>query len=302
MNLHARQHATARRIGATVLLVGALVLAVAGCSASADQRSSSKDELAAASGPRYVALGDSFTSAPLVPVTEMAKGCFRSRSNYPALVARELGARLDDRSCGGARTIDFRRSQYPEVPPQLTAVKPGVELVTVSVGGNDQRVFTDLVSRCTRLRARDPDGSPCSAYMRSTGSDVLLSALRKTRSRVTAMVREVRERAPEAKVLVVGYPQIVSADSRCPELPLAEGDYAYGEQVNRALTEVLRFAAEETGSTYVDVWAASQGHDICSDDPWVNGAVTDQQRAAAYHPFAAEQVAVADLVVDAFRD
>ncbi len=231
----------------------------------------------------------------------MAKGCFRSRANYPALVARELDARLEDRSCGGARTIDFRRSQYPEVPPQLTAVKPGVDLVTISVGGNDERVFTELVSRCTRLRARDPEGAPCREYMRSTGSDALLSALRATRSRVTAIIRDVRERAPEAKVLVVGYPQIIAADSTCAELPLAKGDHAYGEQVNRALTEVLRLAALATRSTYVDVWAASQGHDICSDDPWVNGSVTDQERAAAYHPFAAEQVAVADLVVDAFR-
>jgi len=284
-----------------VLLVGALVLAAAGCSASADKGSPPKDA-PATSGQQYVALGDSFTSAPLVPVTDMAKGCFRSRSNYPALVARELDLRLEDRSCGGARTVDFRRSQYPEVPPQLTAVKPGVKLVTISVGGNDQRVFTDLVTRCTRLRAQDPAGAPCRAYMRAEGSDALLAALRSTRSRVTDIVREVRERAPEAKVLVVGYPQIISADNTCAQLPLAAGDYAYGERVNRALTEVLRFAAKETGSTYVDVWAASQGHDICSDDPWVNGAVTDQQRAAAYHPFAAEQVAVADLVVDAFRD
>jgi len=285
-----------------VLLVVALVLAAAGCSVSADKPSSSKDAPASSSGQRYVALGDSYTSAPLVPVTDMAKGCFRSRSNYPALVARKLGFRLEDRSCGGARTIDFRRNQYPEVPPQLTAVRPGVELVTISVGGNDQGVFTQLVSRCTRLRARNPDGTPCRKFMRSTGSDMLLSALRKTRTRVTAIVREVQERVPEAKVLVVGYPQIISADSRCAELPLAAGDYAYGEQVNRALTEVLRFAAQATGSTYVDVWAASQGHDICSEDPWVNGAVTDQQRAAAYHPFAEEQAAVADLVVDAFRD
>ncbi len=138
--------------------------------------------------------------------------------------------------------------------------------------------------------------------MRSTGSDQLLSALRTTRSRVTDVVREVRHLAPKAKVLVVGYPQIISADNRCDKLPLAAGDYAYGERVNRALTEALRYAAKATGSTYVDVWAASQGHDICSDDPWVNGAVNDQKRAAAYHPFAAEQIAVADLVVDAFRD
>ena len=296
-----RQRATARRIFTTVLLVVAIVLAGAGCAPFAD-RPSSSDSPARADKLRYVALGDSYTSAPLVPVTEMAKGCYRSTANYPALVADRLGARLEDRSCGGARTTDFRHNQYPEVPPQLTAVKPGVELVTVSIGGNDERVFSELVVRCTRLRAKNPEGAPCQQHMRSTGSDVLLSALRTTRNRVTEVVREVRQRAPKAKLLVVGYPQIISADSRCAQLPLAAGDYAYGEKVNLAMTEVLRSAAKATGSTYVDVWAASQGHDICSDDPWINGAATDQKRAAAYHPFAAEQVAVANLVVDAFRD
>ena len=45
--------------------------------------------------------------------------------------------------------------------------------------------------------------------------------------------------------------------------------------------------------------AATEGHDICAEDPWVNGAVTDQQRALAFHPFAAEQAAVAEAVVAA---
>ena len=72
----------------------------------------------------------------------MANGCFRSRATTPRWWRTSSAPELDDRSCGGARTIDFRRSQYPEVPPQLTAVKPGVELVTISIGGNDQRVFT----------------------------------------------------------------------------------------------------------------------------------------------------------------
>jgi lysophospholipase L1-like esterase len=296
-----RHVGTARRIGTTVLLVIAIVLAAAGCSPFADG-SSSSDSPARAEKLRYVALGDSYTAAPLVPVTKVAKGCYRSTGNYPALVADKLGARLEDRSCGGARTTDFRNKQYPGVAPQLTAVKPGVELVTVSIGGNDEGVFSNLILRCTKLRAKNPEGAPCRKYMHSTGSDQLLAALRTTRSRVTEVVREVRQRAPKAKVLVVGYPQIISADSRCAQLPLAAADYVYGEKVNLAMTDVLRSAAKATGSTYVDVWAASQGHDICSDDPWINGAVTDQKRAAAYHPFAAEQVAVADLVVDAFRD
>ena len=138
--------------------------------------------------------------------------------------------------------------------------------------------------------------------MRSGSKDVLLSALETTRTRVTALVAEVRKLAPDAKVVVVGYPQIVSPEHICAKLPLARGDYAYVEEVNLALTEALRSAAKANDATYVDVWAASKGHDICSDDPWVNGSVTDQKRAAAYHPFANEQAAVAKLVVDAVGD
>jgi lysophospholipase L1-like esterase len=254
------------------------------------------------SGPRtYVALGDSFTSAPLVPVTDVADGCFRSGANYPTLVAAELGADLVDRSCGSARIRDLGASQFPGVLPQLEALGPGVDLVTIGIGGNDEETFARLTRRCPALRASDPDGAPCRAAMSRNGRDVLLTALDRTRTRLTAALREVQRRAPDAQVLVIGYPQIVDAGTVCDELPLARGDYAYAERINRALTEALRAAAQQTGSTYVDVWSASEGHDICSDDPWVNGSVPDQRRAAAYHPFAEEQAAVAELVVAAAR-
>lgn len=39
---------------------------------------------------KYVALGDSFTAGPLVPVTDVASGCFRSDHNYPTLLAERL--------------------------------------------------------------------------------------------------------------------------------------------------------------------------------------------------------------------
>ena len=37
---------------------------------------------------------------------------------------------------------------------------------------------------------------------------------------------------------------------------------------------------------YVDLYALSRGHEVCSDEPWVNGRETDQARALAFHPFA----------------
>ena len=71
------------------------------------------------------------------------------------------------------------------------------------------------------------------------------------------------------------------------ELPLAAGDYAEGRRINRALDRALARAAARTRVAFVDMYAASRGHDICSSDPWVNGRQTDRQKALAYHPFAA---------------
>ncbi len=247
---------------------------------------------------KYVALGDSYAAAPLVPVTDVANGCFRSSSNYPSIVAKKLGADLDDRACAAAESKDFHVSQYPDVPPQLTALKPDVDLVTVGTGGNDERVFGRLVGKCPALRDSDPEGAPCERFMSAGGKDALLAAIDRTEPKVADLLREVTAKAPKAKVLVIGYPRIVSPEDTCRELPLARGDYAYAEKVNLALTEMLRKAAEATGTTYVDVWKASEGHDICSDDPWINGSVDDEKQAARFHPFANEQAAVADLVVE----
>ncbi len=250
---------------------------------------------------RYVALGDSYVAAPLVPVTDVANGCFRSSNNYPSIVAKKLGAALDDRSCIGAQSKDFTLSQFPDVPPQLDALTPKVDLVTVGIGGNDERVFARLVGICTKLRASDPNGAPCAARMSAQGSDTLLASIDRTRAKVLALLRRVRQKAPNAKVIVVGYPQIADPDHECRDLPLAKGDYAYAVKVNRALAEMLQSAARATGTAYVDVWSASAGHDICSADPWINGSVDEEKKAARYHPFAKEQAAVADLVLTGFQ-
>jgi lysophospholipase L1-like esterase len=295
---------TAARRGTTLLtcLLSALLLTACSTSSSkASQPTGAGDTSAVPSAPptslRYVALGDSYTAAPLVPVTDVANGCFRSNANYPSIVAKKLGAKLDDRSCGAADTGDFLHSQYPDVPAQLTAVEPDVDVVTVGIGGNDEKVFGRLINTCPALRDSDPEGAPCEAKMSVAGHDALLTALDRTEPVVTRLLREVHQKAPQAQVLVVGYPHIVSSQHTCTELPLARGDYAYAEKVNFALTEMLRKAAAASRSTYVDVWAASQAHDICASDPWVNGSLDNERQAARYHPFAKEQAAVADLVV-----
>lgn len=235
-----------------------------------------------------------------MPVTDVAGGCFRSSANYPALAAKALGMVLDDRACGGAQTEDVTRAQHPGVPPQQTALTARTELVTVGLGGNDGGVFRTLVGGCFGQRP-SRSGGTCSVTLDASGRSRLLASLGRTERRLVAVLRLVHQRAPRARVLAVGYPQLVSSAHVCALLPFTRADYAFGERVNHGLSEAVRRAAQAAGATYVDVWRASRGHDICSKDPWVNGPRTDQRRAAAYHPFAVEQAAVARLVEAAAR-
>ena len=292
-------------------LVGSLVAAtlLASCSSEADdpgdlgRQVGDVTDAAPARFDRYVALGDSFTAGPLIPTTDVANGCFRSDHNYPALVAEQLDvARLVDVSCSGAETQDLTRRQSTvrgaSVPPQLSVVDRRADLVTLGIGGNDFDLFHTLVATCSRLRDEDPGGAPCTAALERRGVD-LVAETRKIADRVEASLREVQRRAPRARVLLVGYLRLVPSTGRCDDLPLADGDYAYGVRVSRALDAALARAARRTGVGFVDMYAASEGHDVCSDEPWVNGIQTREGEALAFHPFADGMEAVAVRVVEA---
>jgi hypothetical protein len=251
----------------------------------------------------YVALGDSYTAAPGVPVTDTSNGCLRSDGNYPALIAKALGVSYVDVSCGGASTTSLVGTQQTStgpVPPQFDALEESTELVTLGIGGNDLSLFSDLVSTCVQASRPDAAGSPCHDALIAGGQDRLVRKIRVIEGRVTSAVRGIHDRAPEAEVVVVGYPQLAPAKGTCAELPLAAGDYPYVRAIAARLGVALANAAREGDATYIDLLGPSRGHDICAgDEAWVNGIDSDLERAIAFHPFAVEQQAVAQLVLDA---
>ena len=141
------------------------------------------------------------------------------------------------------------------------------------------------------LRGRAPSSDPGSVE----------ATFRHIRANLAEVVAGVRQRSPQARIVVVGYPQIVPASGTCDLLPLATGDYPVARAVNEGLAEAVRQGAEDADAEYVDLWGPSEGHDICSADPWINGRVTSASTALAYHPFAVEQRAVADLLLTLVR-
>lgn len=256
----------------------------------------------------YVALGDSFTAAPGIPDTDTSDGCLRSSHNYPSLVTEQLEVRYDvalaDRSCSGADTTDLAGEQTLDrdpLPPQFDALQRDTDLVTLSVGGNDYGAFVRLIGGCAALAQEEPGGSPCRDAAESQ-RDVLASTQLQIEQRLVDAITEIQRRSPQAQVLVVGYPQLVPADGACPDLlPLASGDLPFARRINRDLTDNLARAAGRTDTTYVDVWAASEDHDICAERPWVNGLESQQGGAIPFHPLPAGQAAIAQLVLDRVR-
>ena len=94
----------------------------------------------------YVALGDSYTSGPAIPV-QVDANCARSSSNYPSLVTAQLRrTTLTDVSCAGATTTQMWQAQGTN-PPQLDAVTKSTDLVSLQIGGNDIG-FGTIIGTC----------------------------------------------------------------------------------------------------------------------------------------------------------
>jgi lysophospholipase L1-like esterase len=254
-----------------------------------------------ATGPagRYVALGDSYAAGPGVPtLTGNPLGCGRSSGNYPSQVqAVAHYAQFHDVTCSGATTAQMSRTQTTRAgsnPPQLNALTPDTTLVTLTVGGNDIG-FSDIVARCLstasgggapgRTSSGDTGSAPCRTYYTGGGRDVLAARIAGKAADVTAVVARIRQRAPGAALLIVGYPSVLPTRTGCAEAALSAGDLAYVDQVTRALNSMLRGVADRSGGMYVDTATSSLGHDICAPPGvrWIEGP-HPVSPAAPYHP------------------
>lgn len=233
----------------------------------------------------YVAIGDSFTAGPGIPTVRPDSGsCFRSDRNWPSLLSATLQTRrFADVSCSGADTDDVLTGQYP----QVLAVEPTTELVTIGIGGNDGGLFTSLLGSCVG------EGSTCGAFAATTAPAILAT----TSERVEAVVEAVRAEAPRARILLVGYLRIMPDAGTCPTASVT-GDAAGSlRKAEDDLQTALAGAASRSGIGFVSMREAGRGHDVCAgDEAWINGTEVRDGDGAYFHPRSAGMRAVADAV------
>jgi lysophospholipase L1-like esterase len=216
----------------------------------------------------YVALGDSYASglgAPQGPGAPPYTACGRSQRGLPGLLdAKKQVALTANGTCAGAAAAVVAGGAF-DVPEQIAVLTgaPGgltldTDLVTLSVGGNDAG-FSVVAGVCAFQRIE-----VCAqAVQQSQG------AMRTTvAASLDTVYAQLRRAAPNATVVVTGYPRLFSPEFANPG-PLSAEAQALFNAATDTLNAVIEAKAEAAGFQYVDVVDEFEGHGIGSPDPWI---------------------------------
>ena len=260
-------------------------------------------QVGALASTTYVALGDSYASgegikltgyvdtAGVVSATQATKdGCNRSSQSYPIIMSSWLASQpgmppfqLADLACSGATSTDISSSSpatglglagasgdHGETTQLDNAtVLSRAKVVTIMVGGDDAN-FRAIAEACATAVVVDQCSprSPISSVAQAAQNIGQLGSV------LSSTYAAVRSAAPQARLYVVDYPDMVPESVSATQYPHGCGGipkgYAisYLSQLEPLLHAQVRSAAAAAGAVYVDPNSPSapqsfQGHSLC---------------------------------------
>ncbi len=258
-------------------LLAALAAAVIACAGLVSAPAAVADP--AGDTPSYVALGDSYSSGVGAGTYLADSGaCRRSSLAWPALLAARSGATLTFAACGGATVPDV-------VATQLSALNADTDVVTLSIGGNDAG-FSPVLGACL------PTGPTDTCLQASRGARRF--AIEKLPTLLHDLYRQIRERAPYARVTVVGYPRLFNG-VQCPAVAGIEPMEQWSLNITgEVLNAIVAWQAWSAGFRYLSARPAFEGHAVCDGVPYLNGLVASP--GDSFHPNPAGYAAYADVI------
>lgn len=270
-----------KRLGALTVLVAGLVAGSVAAPAVAHEESVD-----------LVVLGDSY-SAGIGAGTFMdstvlpGANCLITDAGYAdGLEKRHDAVNATNAACSGAKAlVDLTNvpdnPNVPDVPDQIGAaiddnhLDKHTDLVTITVGGNDVQ-FANIIGACMTQ-----DVSICQAavtHAENVAKSHVASALKQD-------YKLIREAAPDATIVALGYPHLFSTEGATASPLSPEVAKIFNDGVD-TLNNIIENTAESSESkvVYVDVTKRFRNHGIGSSDPWINFDPADVRAFNNYHP------------------
>ncbi|MGW8886437.1 SGNH/GDSL hydrolase family protein [Streptomyces sp. NPDC055749] len=191
-------------------------------------------------------------------------------------------------ACSGARTFNIwtggqnQTNQLPQM--DLGYLDKNTDIVTIAIGGNDS-LFTDVIQECifkaglklcqdAEFEQRNPDTGSHTGAMTGPLKDFIPKWItEQTKPRITKVLNQIKTRAPSAKVVLVGYPKLLTGSGGCiPGIGTEEAPWL-NDVVATHLSKEMGAAAAAAGATFVDPEPDFKGKAICGDPESINGIV-----------------------------
>ncbi|MFD7534014.1 SGNH/GDSL hydrolase family protein [Streptomyces sp. NPDC059819] len=263
-------------------------------------------------------LGDSYTSGEgagdYAPESDKDHGttqwnaCRRSKNAWARKLVlpgmtQSVGAESDSwgynaelgfAACSGAMTknvaaVDsgntpqrFKEGQFGEVLQVDSGVLSGdTTLVMLTLGGNDEGGFAGAMQECSGI-------GNC-----ATGS--FLSDKKAIVDRMipdlTTVLAQIASRAPNAKIVLMGYPELLSRTVKCAGSLWIDGSEAqalaqlvnYADSEQKKAVDSLRTGPQKLNVEYANPVDAFVGHGGCDDPEWINKIVIGPNGNGDFH-------------------
>ncbi|MHC2998331.1 SGNH/GDSL hydrolase family protein [Microbacterium sp. HJ5] len=261
---------------------------------------------AAPEGAPYVAVGDSIAAGTgSLPYVDTS--CLRSKRAYPDLLGASPGAPPVTMACAGAGTADVL--QQIAMLDAGGALGADTQLVTVTSGANSTG-WQNALAVCA-----GGDSLACQQAIAAIGDVALL------KQETHALLTALRAAAPNAVVVITGYPRLFGTSGETCTIGAYGGSPAkvtpqqaliansIVDAINLAIADGLQLYQFQYAQTHggtldaivpVDVTGAFLGHGLCdAGDRWIAGLSSGKKADGAFHPTAAGQQAYAALIAAA---
>jgi len=248
---------------------------------------------------RYLALGDSYTSGEgetsdgyyrNLTDTRFEK-CHQSTRSYPFLVGVSLSTTTRSVACSGATTRDIVSQDayngqgnrlvdgvWALTPSQVQSAQadalihftPGrvpqrafveaysPETVSVGIGGNDAGLMARL-SSCIMP-------GTCSWASTTLNRQKTAKEIHALYDRFLRTFRSLREASPRSRMVVIGYPSVISTTQNCSSslgIFLNDIERRYMDETIRYLNKVLQVAASRAGFGFISTEEAFMNRKLC---------------------------------------